>query len=84
VPGKIYIRMRTTDVLVHAWDLAVATGQPTNLDAELAVRVLAVTRQHLGPDLRGRGKPFGEEQPCPGDRPPADQLAAFLGRAVGT
>jgi len=84
VPGKIFIRMRTTDVLAHAWDLAVALGQPTNLDTELAAQVLAATRQHLGPEFRGPGKPFGEEQPCPGDRPPADQLAAFLGRAVGT
>jgi uncharacterized protein (TIGR03086 family) len=82
VPGKSFIRMRTTDLLAHAWDLAVATGQPTNLDPELAAEMLADARQHLGPELPGPGKPFGEEQPCATDRLPADQLAAFLGRAV--
>jgi hypothetical protein len=32
--------------------------------------------------LRGHGKFFGDPQPCGQDRPPADQLAAFLGRPV--
>jgi hypothetical protein len=32
--------------------------------------------------LRGPGKVFGEAQPCDRGRPPADQLAAFLGRPV--
>jgi uncharacterized protein (TIGR03086 family) len=36
IPGQIFIGMRTSDVLTHAWDLAVATNQPTDLDPELA------------------------------------------------
>ncbi|BBY08386.1 TIGR03086 family metal-binding protein [Mycobacterium noviomagense] len=82
VPGHRFIGMRTTDVLVHAWDLAVATHQPTDLDAELALRQLAAARQGVPPEFRGPGRPFAVEQPCPADRPPADQLAAFLGRTV--
>ncbi len=34
------------------------------------------------PFARIPGRPFREEQPCPVGRPPADQLAAFLGRKV--
>jgi uncharacterized protein (TIGR03086 family) len=82
IPGQIFIGMRTSDVLTHAWDLAVATGQSTDLDPELAAQQLAAVRAFLVPEFRGQGKPFGEEQPCPPGRAPADQLAAFLGRKV--
>jgi uncharacterized protein (TIGR03086 family) len=80
VPGSVLIGMRTTDVLTHAWDLAKATGQSTDLDPELATEALAVARERVQPAFRGPGRPFGHEQPCAPDRPPADRLAAFLGR----
>jgi uncharacterized protein (TIGR03086 family) len=82
VPGRVFIGMRTTDVLTHAWDLAAATRQSTDLDPELAIEQLAAARAGVGPEFRGPGKPFDEEQPCPSGRPAADQLAAFLGRKV--
>ena len=82
IPGQMFIGMRTSDVLTHAWDLAAATGQPTDLDPELAAEQLAAVRAFVGSQFRGPGKPFGEEQPCSPERPPADQLAAFLGRKV--
>ena len=82
IPGQIFIGMRTSDVLTHAWDLAAATGQSTDLDPELAAEQLAAVRAVVGPQFRGAGKPFGEEQPCASERAPADQLAAFLGRKV--
>jgi uncharacterized protein (TIGR03086 family) len=82
MPGTDFIGLRTGDVLTHAWDLARATGKSTDLDPELAVEVLAATRSRLSPEFRGPGRPFGEQRPCPADRPPADELAAFLGRSV--
>ena len=82
IPGQVFIGMRTSDVLTHAWDLAAATGQPTDLDRELAAEQLAAVRAFVSPQFRGPGMPFGDEQPCPSERAPADQLAAFLGRKV--
>lgn len=82
VPGSLFIHLRTGDVLTHAWDLAKATGQSTDLDPEVAARELAFSRQTVGPAFRGPGRPFGEERPCPPGRAAADELAAFLGRAV--
>lgn len=82
LPGGVFVGMRSTDVLSHAWDLAVATGQPTDLEPDLATQLLATARERLTPEIRGPGKFFGEERPCPADRPPADRLAAFLGRDV--
>ena len=84
VSGTAFVELRTSDLLVHAWDLAIATGQLTNLDPELAEYVLAFARQMMArPALRGEGRPFGEEQPCGRDRPAADRVAAFLGRDPG-
>lgn len=42
VPGEIYCGHRFLDVLVHGWDLAVATGQDTTLDPELVECCIAV------------------------------------------
>ncbi|HWF28251.1 MAG TPA: TIGR03086 family metal-binding protein [Mycobacterium sp.] len=82
IPGQIFVGMRTTDVLTHAWDLAAATGQSTDLDPELATGQLVAARAFVGPQFRGPGQPFAEEQPCSSERAPADQLAAFLGREM--
>ncbi|MHB8466084.1 MAG: TIGR03086 family metal-binding protein [Acidimicrobiales bacterium] len=81
-PGAAFIGLRTTDVLTHAWDLAKATGQATDLDPELSAEALAASKANISPAFRGPGRPFAEEQPCPPGRPAADQLAAFLGRTV--
>jgi uncharacterized protein (TIGR03086 family) len=82
VPGQFFVGVRTTDVLTHAWDLAAATGQSTDIDPELATEQLAAARGFVGPQFRGPGNIFAEEQPCSSERAPADQLAAFLGRKV--
>ena len=36
MPGGQFIMVPITDIIVHAWDLAKATGQDTTLDAGLA------------------------------------------------
>ncbi|OBG29976.1 TIGR03086 family metal-binding protein [Mycobacterium sp. E3198] len=82
VPGQVFVGMRTSDVLTHAWDLAFATHQSTDLDPELATEQLAAARVFVRPEFRGPGRPFGHEQSCSDDRPPADRLAAFMGRKV--
>ena len=38
MPGAAFIGLRTNDVFTHAWDLAKATGQSTDLDPELGAR----------------------------------------------
>jgi uncharacterized protein (TIGR03086 family) len=83
LPGSAFIELRTSDLLVHAWDLATATGQPTDLDPELAEYVLAFAKQMMSrPGLRGDGRPYGEEQSWGDGHPVADRVAAFLGREL--
>src|SRR5262245_54378673 len=82
MPGALFATIRAGDVYAHAWDLATAIDADTDLDPELGEAIYAATSPLLGDSLRGEGRPFGIEQSCPPDRPIADRMAAFLGRAV--
>jgi uncharacterized protein (TIGR03086 family) len=84
MPGAAVLGLRTTDTLVHAWDIAKGAGQSTDIAPELAAAVLVANRVAISPVMRGDdGKaPFGPEQPAPTDASAADRLAAFLGRTV--
>jgi uncharacterized protein (TIGR03086 family) len=81
MPGAVVAGLFTTDHFTHAWDVAKATGQNTDLDPQMAQALLGVAKQTIGPDLRHPGV-FGPEQPARADSPNADQLAAYLGRTV--
>lgn len=81
--GADFVGIATTDTLAHAWDLARATGQSTDLDPELAGRVLAAAPDLIPDAWRGDDPaPFRPEQPAPEGATTADRLAAYLGRSV--
>jgi uncharacterized protein (TIGR03086 family) len=83
MPGAALLGIATVDVFTHGWDLARATGRPTDLDPELAEELLAQTRTTVGDAVRGpEGAPFGAATTPPAGASPADRLAAFLGRPV--
>jgi uncharacterized protein (TIGR03086 family) len=84
MPGSVFIGLASTDTFIHGWDLAKATGQPTDLEPELADALLAGIRPVLPDSFRGpEGKAaFGPEQQAPAGASNADKLAAFLGRTV--
>ncbi len=83
MPGAGIMGMACTDTFVHAWDVAKATGQSTDLNPQLATMLLDQSRQSIQDAFRNEeGNPFGLEQPVPEGAVDADQLAAFLGRAV--
>lgn len=80
VPGAVMLRLRITDLLVHAWDLAQATGQPADLPDDLVEQALVFSRAHLA-DVPRAGR-FGPIQPVAPDAPALDRLVAYLGRPV--
>lgn len=83
MPAGALLGLAITDTFVHTWDLAAATGQDTNLEPELAERILTTSRAHTPDSMRSEeGTVFGLEQPAPADASPATKLAAFLGRRV--
>lgn len=78
MPGAVLCGFTTLDVLVHGWDLAVATGQDTTLDPSLAGQVLQFAQQTITDATRAPR--IGPEIPVPAQASATDQLVAYLGR----
>jgi uncharacterized protein (TIGR03086 family) len=83
VPGVVALHLRITEVLVHGWDLARATGGQTAFPDDLVAQELGFTRAALA-DLPPGRRPFGPPQPVADDAPLIDQLAACLGRSASS
>jgi uncharacterized protein (TIGR03086 family) len=78
-PGAFAIGIHTVETIAHGWDLAKATGQPTELDPEL----YAVAWQNckdIDDSFRGPGRPFGPAVAAPAGASDTARLMAWLGR----
>lgn len=81
IPGSAYAGLRSGDLVAHAWDLARATGQDSNIAPDICEMALGMARQRL--DGRDRSQlPFKDEVITAADACPADRLAAYLGKQV--
>ena len=78
--GATVATMFMGDHFAHAWDVARATGQSTDLDAQLAEHLMPFARDYAD-RFREPGM-FAEEQVAPPGASAADRLAALLGRHV--
>jgi uncharacterized protein (TIGR03086 family) len=78
LPARTVASMALTDLTIHGWDLARATGRPYTPDPA-AVTELFVLAEQMGPMAR-ETKQFGEPVPVPDDAPPFDRLLAATGR----
>ena len=83
-PGAVLRGFAALDQFTHGWDLARAIGHHADLDPGLAAGLLSQSRTAITDALRGPDgqAPFGPVREAPAGSGPADQLAAFLGRAV--
>ncbi|MFD0550192.1 TIGR03086 family metal-binding protein [Streptomyces rectiviolaceus] len=68
------------DAAVHAWDIAVATGQPPPLGDELAGPLLAVARQIVEPVRAFAFAPALEAEEGGPEKGDAAELLRYLGR----
>jgi uncharacterized protein (TIGR03086 family) len=78
IPGAVYAGHRFLDVLVHGWDLAMASGQDYALDPQL----MQACRQIIEPQLeafRSAGA-LGPEVTVPADASTQTRFLALLGR----
>jgi uncharacterized protein (TIGR03086 family) len=80
LPATWAVGQHLADLAVHAWDVATATHQSTDLDPEVARVALGWARENLKPEYRGDGKAFGPEVEVPENAPIYDRLAGFFGR----
>jgi uncharacterized protein (TIGR03086 family) len=78
LPVGLAVGACALDAAVHAWDIAVATGQPSPLEPNLARELLPVATSIVEP-LRGYGAYASELDPADGDDDVA-RLLKYLGR----
>jgi uncharacterized protein (TIGR03086 family) len=71
-------RFYTTDIFLHTWDLARATGQDDRLDAELCAELLA-GMEPIDEMLRASGQ-YGPRVPVPDSADAQSKLIGFIGR----
>ncbi len=71
-------RIYTSDVFMHTWDLARATGQDERLDEETCAVLLSGLSQ-MEEVLRSSGQ-YGEAVPVPEDADIQTRLLGFIGR----
>ena len=71
-------RFYTTDVFMHTWDLARATGQDEQLDEQTCTTLLAEMAP-IEELMRSSGQ-YGPRVPVPGDADVQTQLLGFIGR----
>jgi uncharacterized protein (TIGR03086 family) len=79
IAGQGIAEYAVIELLCHAWDIAVATGQ-THDWGDLPEAALAVAHGIGDETLRAPGM-MGPSVPVPPDAPPMDRFVAFLGRS---
>ena len=79
--AELALYLHLGETLVHGWDLARATGQPTPWEAEVVEASFAQFKSWL-PAQRPPGSPFADAAAVSPNAPPIDRLAAYLGRDV--
>ncbi|MFD8307364.1 TIGR03086 family metal-binding protein [Streptomyces sp. NPDC059690] len=79
LPAPIAAAAAAMDAAVHAWDIAVATGQDRPLDVELAEGIWPAA-ERLVDHLRDSYQVFAPARPLADGHDRAEALLAFLGR----
>ena len=79
LPADVALRIAAADLLVHAWDLATATGQTFDPPVEFVESVTPFYAEFISPPLREGGL-FGAEVDAGADARPIDRLVALAGR----
>ena len=80
LPAQVALDIAKFDLLVHAWDLARATGQSFD-PPEDVVDEARQTAEMIVDGLRD-GDTFANATSAPANASPIDQLAAFTGRSI--
>ena len=80
-PAPIVSGLIAQEILIHGWDIAIATNQPYEISDVVANYVLSNSKRIISEDFRARGA-FGPAIAVSGALPPLQQLIAFTGRKI--
>ena len=81
VPGAVALHLRITELLVHGWDVASATGQHVDVAPAVAEQELTFSERALE-QLPADRSPFAPPQSAPADATALERLVALLGRRL--
>ena len=81
IPGAVALAVYSSELLVHAWDLATAIGvEPQwhqgDVETALGVVEVGIPAEPRNPE----DMPFGAVVPTADDAPTIDRLVAWMGR----
>ncbi|MEV1132909.1 TIGR03086 family metal-binding protein [Rhodococcus coprophilus] len=79
LPGEVAGLVALDELVVHGWDLAVATGQPYACEPEEIAACLAFAGS-VSDEQRTEGALFGPAVAVPGDAPALHRLLGLTGR----
>jgi uncharacterized protein (TIGR03086 family) len=77
-PAAFAVGVHGADMLIHGWDLAIATGQDAALDPELCLAATAIIEKYP-PSFWGDGRYFAAQLDS-ASTDPQDRLLALTGR----
>jgi len=81
MPADLAASILSVELLVHAWDFAVATGQQVAVSDEVSNYVLDLAQEVISPQAR-RGGSFSDAVDVGPDAGILERLVAFAGRAA--
>ena len=80
LPGALAGNVALNEVVVHGWDLAVATGQPFSAGPDLVDAARSFAQAAVAQNPNGTEGLFGPPVTVPDDAPPLDRLIGLTGR----
>jgi uncharacterized protein (TIGR03086 family) len=79
LPGEVGGLVALDEIVLHGWDLAVATGQPFDVDPDLLTAVHGFVAS-FDPDPNAEGRLFGPVVEVSADAPLLDRVLGLAGR----
>ncbi len=81
IPGSFALGVALSELVVHGWDLAKATGQDPTIDEDIVSPLYETAKVSVAPEYRQPPiNAFGPEVEVPQDASLTDKFVAFLGR----
>lgn len=80
LPGALAGRIALDELVVHAWDIASATGQPYDCDDATLEEIATTVRQFRNGNEGEIPGLFGPVVPVPADAPALDRVLGLTGR----